>query len=139
MTQIFGKWAAFTEQEKFRASTVMWEFGHPDKIASVPTTDAAFAAREPHSYVVATARSTDVSDDPEAIKWVKDLTADIQAVHKGKSGVALPMLVNLCDENEPNEVIYGENLPRLRKLKAKYDPSKVWSKGWVIEPDFSKL
>ena len=30
----------------------------------------------------------------------------------------------------------GENLSRLRKVKAKYDPKKVWSKGLVIEPLF---
>lgn len=35
------------------------------------------------------------------------------------------------------EDIFGDNLERLRKVKAKYDPTKVWNKGWVIEPEAS--
>jgi FAD/FMN-containing dehydrogenase len=39
--------------------------------------------------------------------------------------------------DEAPEDVFGTNLPRLRKLKAKYDPKNVWSKGFVIKPDFN--
>jgi hypothetical protein len=35
------------------------------------------------------------------------------------------------------EDVFGTNLPRLRKLKASYDPKNIWSKGFVIKPDFN--
>jgi FAD/FMN-containing dehydrogenase len=39
--------------------------------------------------------------------------------------------------DEAAEDVFRANLSRLRKLKAKYDPTNVWSKGLVFEPDFN--
>lgn len=53
---VFGEWIAFTENEDRKGCFVLWEFGVRDKVASVPSTDAAFALREPHYYAVITGR-----------------------------------------------------------------------------------
>lgn len=44
--------------------------------------------------------------------------------------------LNFSQGEEPPEVVHGPNLPRLRKLKAKYDPKGLWTKGVFIEPNF---
>lgn len=50
------------------------------------------------------------------------------------SGQDLGWFVNMSQGTEKPEDVFGEHLPRLRKIKAKYDPKKVWNKGFVIEP-----
>lgn len=42
--------------------------------------------------------------------------------------------LNLCQGNELAEDVFGQNFPRLRGVKATYDPKKVFGKGIVIEP-----
>lgn len=44
----------------------------------------------------------------------------------------------MAQGDESAEDIFGKNLLRLRQVKAKYDPQKVWSKGIVIEPNFNE-
>jgi Berberine and berberine like len=62
----------------------------------------------------------------------------VREVDIEKSGRDNGVFINLCQGNEDKiEDVFGVNLPRLRKLKAKYDPEKIWSRGYVIEPDFS--
>ncbi len=53
---VFGEWIGFTENEDRKGCMVMWEFGTREKIAEVPSTDAAFSLRDPHYYVVITGR-----------------------------------------------------------------------------------
>lgn len=50
------------------------------------------------------------------------------------SGQDLGWFLNLCQGSELAEDVFGQNLPRLREVKATYDPKKVFSKGIVIEP-----
>ena len=42
----------------------------------------------------------------------------------------------MAQGGERAEDVWGANLQRLRRVKAKYDPKKVFSKGVVIEPLF---
>jgi FAD/FMN-containing dehydrogenase len=53
-----------------------------------------------------------------------------------KTGKDLGVRLGYAAADEAPEDVFGVNLPRLRKLKAKYDPTNVWKKGLVIEPDF---
>ena len=50
------------------------------------------------------------------------------------SGRDLGWFLNMCQGSEKPEDVFGDNYTRLRRVKAKYDPRKVWSKGVVIEP-----
>ncbi|KAF9456332.1 hypothetical protein BDZ94DRAFT_1302616 [Collybia nuda] len=47
-----------------------------------------------------------------------------------------PTNFSLGSDYDGVEEVFGNNLSRLRKVKAIYDPKKVWRKGWAIEPDF---
>ena len=52
------------------------------------------------------------------------------------SGRDLGLWVSMAQGGERAEDVWGANLQRLRRVKAKYDPKKVFSKGVVIEPLF---
>jgi hypothetical protein len=44
--------------------------------------------------------------------------------------------LNFAQGDESPEMVHGPNLPKLRKLKAKYDPNGLWRRGVFLEPDF---
>ncbi len=61
---------------------------------------------------------------PEKIKWVNTLYNDIKKVANKDKKIIKGAYVGCFDSEIPNylEQYYGNNLPRLRKIKAKYDP-----------------
>ncbi|PPQ72897.1 hypothetical protein CVT24_001494 [Panaeolus cyanescens] len=137
ITDAFGRWVAFTEQEEFRASYVIWEFGHRDKITEKKPEDMAFPARDPHYYVIAATRYSDPARDDDARNWaagIGNLVRNAQVEKMGKPLIT-PAGFALNPEVVAPEKVWGDNYPKLRKLKAKYDPGKVWSRGWCIEPE----
>ncbi|KAF8066753.1 FAD-binding domain-containing protein [Lyophyllum atratum] len=137
--RVFGEWVAFTEHEDRKAGMVLWEFGHRDKIAEVKSDVTAFVSREPHYYVAFTGRHSLPESDTPTLDFVARMTKLVQDTNVEKTGVRLltPPGFVLAPGTVSAEDVYGSNLPRLRKLKAKYDPKKVWSRSLVdIEPDF---
>jgi len=77
--------------------------------------------------------------DAPTLDFVARMMKLVQDTNVKKTGVRLLTPPNFVLEpgTVSAEDVYGSNLPRLRKLKAKYDPKKVWSKSVVvIEPDF---
>lgn len=68
--------------------------------------------------------------------FVSESTELMRQRNREKTGKDAGYFLNFAQGEEPIEEVFGPNLPRLRKLKAKYDPKKLWSKGCLIEPDF---
>jgi Berberine and berberine like len=88
--------------------------------------------------LIAEIRSNSPASDNGLFSFISSTTEHVRKVDIEKSGRDIGMFINLCRGDEHKvEDVFGVNLPRLRKLKAKYDPKKIWSKGCVIEPDFS--
>jgi hypothetical protein len=91
-----------------------------------------------HLFLISIIRSSSPASDDAVVSFVSSTAEYVRRVDTKKSGKDLGVFVNLSRGNEDKiEDVFGVNLPRLRKLKAKYDPKKIWSKGYVIEPDFS--
>ncbi|KAL0066808.1 hypothetical protein AAF712_006209 [Marasmius tenuissimus] len=134
VSNVFGEWVKFTDQEEFKATTVMWELAHRDKITDIKAEDMAFPERSPHYYVVALSRNTDPKQDSAAKEWASKIATSVRQAQVEKTGKALatPASFALSPEAVSVEEMFGDNLPRLRELKKKYDPERVWSRGWVI-------
>ncbi|TCD63940.1 glycerol transporter [Steccherinum ochraceum] len=134
--EVFNEWVKYSDQEETRGTMVMFEFGKKGKIDSVAPTATAFPLREPHYYSVITARHgrhTNPEHDRSARDWVSSVCGIIKKHNQEK--LCTPANFALGPEYESQEEVYGVNLTRLRKLKAKYDPKKVWRRGWIIEPE----
>ncbi|KAJ8091885.1 hypothetical protein AAF712_013556 [Marasmius tenuissimus] len=134
VSDVFGEWVKFTDQEEFRTATVMWELIHRDKVTDKKTEDMAFSERSPHYYMAALSRNTDPNQDTAAKGWVSQIASSVRRAQVEKTGKALatPASFGLSPETISVEEVFGDNLPRLRELKEKYDPERVWSRGWVI-------
>lgn len=84
--------------------------------------------------------------DAKAERWVSKISQIVNEENEKKTGKRLgtPLSLYFAPSSGEGKVaggengvkeIFGENLPRLKAVKAKYDPKKVWSRGWVVEPD----
>ncbi|KAJ3483613.1 hypothetical protein NLI96_g6192 [Meripilus lineatus] len=139
ITRVYGEWVEFTENEDRKEAMVMWEFGVRDKISEIPSTQTAYALRDPHYYAVFSGRHTQADSDLPTREWIKKMITYVSAENTKRTGKVFRTQMNFAMGPEYTSVedIFGDNLERLRKVKAKYDPTKVWNKGWVIEPEAS--
>ncbi|TBU47887.1 FAD-binding domain-containing protein [Dichomitus squalens] len=131
---VWDRWVAFTEtSEEVRGSAVLWDLTVPDKMAEVPS-DATALKRMPYYWMAVQGRST----TDASVQACKDFTESVVELVRKKnaelSGRDIGWFLNMCQGHEKPEDVFGDNYTRLRKVKAKYDPKKVWSKGIVIEP-----
>lgn len=138
VTRVCNEWISFTENEERRSMMIFWELDLPAGVAQGAKDDMAFPSREPHYYMFITGRHRDSKHDGPTRQWIREWTQYISRCSEERMGYkqAIPPNFGLGPEYETVEEVYGSHLEKLRVLKAKYDPKKIWSRGWVIEPDF---
>lgn len=135
LLEVWERWVAFTESsEDVRGSTVLFDLTSPQKLAEVGPADTALKTREPHYWMAAQGRSTTDASVPAAREFTTSIVSLVRERNAQLSGKDLGWFLSMCQGDEKPEDVFGANLTRLRKVKAKYDPEKVWSKGIVIEP-----
>ncbi|KAL2833892.1 hypothetical protein BDW59DRAFT_179512 [Aspergillus cavernicola] len=116
------------------ASGIILEFYDMTKTLEVPRSATAFASRGSTQNGIITLRWTDESKDLEHRAWAREVqdrwkvNLDAAKVDvKGKADV--PQYINYAEPGDSVvSNIYGENLERLKQLKAKYDPTNVFCK-----------
>ncbi|KAL4875859.1 hypothetical protein BJY04DRAFT_150710 [Aspergillus karnatakaensis] len=138
--QILADFTAKVQEEPdLGTSGLLFEFYDMSKIVSVPRDATAFASRGTTQNGVINLRWTDSSKDLEHRAWAREVQerwkAKLEGDGKTQEG-GVPQYINYA---EPGDAvvgnIYGENLPRLKELKAKYDPTNVFRKMHPITLD----
>lgn len=81
-------------------------------------------------------RSTTDEGVPACREFVDKVAEYVRKRSAELSGRDLGLFLSMAQGGERPEDVWGENLPRLRRVKAKYDPNKVFSKGVTVEPLF---
>ncbi|KAI9372858.1 hypothetical protein BJX61DRAFT_533622 [Aspergillus egyptiacus] len=123
------------------ASAVLLEFYDMTKTLEVPRSATAFASRGSTQNGIITMRWTDPSKDLEHRGWAREVQerwkAQLDSANTGVQGKAgVPQYINYAEPGDSVvSNIYGENLPRLKDLKAKYDPTNVFCKMHPIKLD----
>lgn len=134
LTAVWDRWVAFTESdEDVRASAVLWDMTHPGKLTQIPSDATALRNRAPHYWMAVQGRST----TDASVQAARDFTTSVVSLVREKNAelaTDLGWFLSMCQGDEKAEDVFGANLARLRDVKARYDPKKVWSKGIVIEP-----
>ncbi|TCD63939.1 hypothetical protein EIP91_004749 [Steccherinum ochraceum] len=133
---VFNEWLNFTDNEETKRTLALFEFFKRGKVDGVAVGDTAYSVRAPHWYMALGTRHTNPELDKHAEDWADKVTSCVKRQNAERTGQMLPTPANMAlgPDYTSTEEVYGENLPRLRKIKAKYDPTKVWRRGWVIEP-----
>ncbi|KAL3479580.1 hypothetical protein BJX99DRAFT_66208 [Aspergillus californicus] len=123
------------------ASAILLEFYDMTKTLEVPRSATAFASRGSTQNGIITLRWTDESKDLEHRAWAREVQerwkVELDGANvdvKGKSDV--PQYINYAEPGDSVvSNIYGENSDRLKGLKAKFDPTNVFSKMHPIKLD----
>ena len=134
---VWERWVHFTEEnDDARATAILFDFTRQDKWSSVPPEETACSKRTPHYWTAVQGRSATDESVPAVRQFVTEIVRFVREKSAEFSGQDLGWLLSMCQGDENPEDVFGDSLPRLRKIKAKYDPEKVWKKGCVIEPLF---
>jgi FAD/FMN-containing dehydrogenase len=98
-------------------------------IARIPIEQTAFANRTPMHNIVVRASWDDRTEAEAKMNWGRAVAKDLQ-------GFSQRIYANLsqAEAQSRTRIFYGENLERLRTLKAKYDPTNLFRLNPNIEP-----
>ena len=115
------------------------------RMASVPMDATAYANRNNVAIIGVDYQWDDPSLDKEmraaAVAYsthVKDLVKERKLkalVHEDGQRDITACYPNFTTGDEKILSVYGENLPRLKELKRKYDPEFMWDKWFPISPE----
>jgi len=125
------------EHPKANKSMIIFDFYHPDKIASVPADATPFFRREPAYSILFALRWVDPSFDASARQISRDLAA---AIDGGKhiSNILQGGYANYMDEDataiDRAKGMFGENYARMQDVKKKYDKNVLFNKWFPITP-----
>jgi hypothetical protein len=97
----------------------------------VPLTATACSIRLTGFNVVIASQWTDPQETERGIKWARETFASLTPY------LASTRYVNYLEDDAPDPaaVAYGPNLPRLRAIKAKYDPENFFKYNVNILPN----
>ncbi|MDQ6760779.1 MAG: BBE domain-containing protein, partial [Acidobacteriota bacterium] len=101
-------------------------------INRVATAETAFAHRVGALYCIQYYAEGWAGDqDARRVEWMKNLREKMAPFASGRC------YVNYCDLSIPDaqKAYYGTNLPRLRRIKAKYDPEQILQHAQSVIPD----
>jgi FAD/FMN-containing dehydrogenase len=98
----------------------------------VPATHTAFALRKPGFNMLLLSQWANAADDTSCVSWTRESYKTLQ------SFVGPSRYLNYMDHDDADDAalaaVYGPNLDRLRKIKAKYDPENIFKQNVNIKP-----
>ena len=123
-------------------SVCLFEYFPNQKYLSVPETDAAYANRgDWYNITILPTWGTRTEFDEYGKAWSNKLLDELAALEKadesvpeGKEVVGKKGYFNGSMGDERVSTVFGQNYPRLRELKKKYDPEFVFRKWFAIVP-----
>lgn len=118
-------------------SKIVMEIRSYTKSSSVSVSAMAFALRRSAIMAALEAQYDASVSDTEMREEVKKITDKARDIIRKKGlypeGTAT-FNANIATGNEKVADMFGENLPKLRELKKKYDPKFVFNKWYPIAP-----
>ncbi|RVX67729.1 hypothetical protein B0A52_07852 [Exophiala mesophila] len=150
VNEMVGEFVQFTDgNDDAKGSILMWELYDAAKVVQFQD-NGSFANRGWHLNGLILPMWTKEENDMTFRQWARDMNEkfkkelEIAGLEAGKGveggvGVrgskgAVLLYGNYDQYDEKSRDIFGDNYPRLQKLKAKYDPTNAFDKLFAITP-----
>jgi FAD/FMN-containing dehydrogenase len=102
------------------------------EIARIGSAESAFGERAAPYMVAVAGNWTDAGDDEANIAWVREVWGELDALGTGST------YLNFTGPEDPSASsvphAFGQNLDRLAKVKARYDPDNLFQRNNNIRP-----
>ncbi|KAG8989375.1 hypothetical protein FRB93_003674 [Tulasnella sp. JGI-2019a] len=137
----FDQWVDLTL--KAPLSSVMFQFHHYQKLASVPVSATAFAHRSLDKTAMICAVWKDDNFTPHAGEWAESLKACISSssTDSAQQSLGYSCFADLYSGENATDTnareIFGPNYARLQEVKRKYDPDMLFNKWFCIRPSIA--
>ncbi|KAM0421308.1 hypothetical protein ACHAPT_010837 [Fusarium lateritium] len=97
------------------------------------------AIEQGHSMILISEEHNDPSHDAVALDWIREGNQLVRQQQVQDWDNDLGLWANASMPNEAAEDCWGQNYPRLQKVKAKYDPGCLFDRYWHIEPSYAHI
>ncbi|KAI5859280.1 FAD binding domain-containing protein [Durotheca rogersii] len=127
---VWDEYSSFLKQHpEAGTTTILTECYATSKALEIGSSESSYPFRDVKCHAVAIPWYEDASLDGEANAFGQKVR-DYLAPTAGTSG--LQAYINFAHGDEPLEAIYGSSLPRLQRLKKKYDPKKRFNQWFPL-------
>ncbi|KAI8665701.1 FAD-binding PCMH-type domain-containing protein [Fusarium sp. Ph1] len=136
--KLWERWLEYTDRYTDASSTkIVFEMHKAKRVH--PEASCIRATEQGHSMILISEEHNDPSHDATALEWVCEGNQLVRQQQIQDWGKDLGVWANASMPNETAEDCWGQNYPRLQKLKAKYDPGCLFDKYWHIEPSYAHI
>ncbi|KAI8649943.1 FAD-binding PCMH-type domain-containing protein [Fusarium sp. Ph1] len=130
--QVWKRYVEYTDANPDAVDTKYFFEFHNSKRFRPETT--CIPIHEPKHFIcLASEEHNDISGDERTQSWVHDMI-EVARSYQRKHAKDLGVNGNACSSKEKSEDVWGQNYPRLQRIKAKYDPGRVFNRYFPIEP-----
>ncbi|KAL6355656.1 hypothetical protein LRP88_11260 [Fusarium phalaenopsidis] len=130
--EVWKRYVEYTDANPDAVDTKYFFEFHNSKRFRPETT--CIPIHEPKHFIcLASEEHNDISGDERAQSWVHDMI-EVARSYQRKHAKDLGVNGNACSSKEKSEDVWGQNYPRLQRIKAKYDPGRVFNRYFPIEP-----
>ncbi|KAM6511531.1 hypothetical protein FALCPG4_016536 [Fusarium falciforme] len=130
--EVWKRYVEYTDANPDAVDTKYFFEFHNSKRFRPETT--CIPIHEPKHFVcLASEEHNDIAGDERAQSWVHDMI-EVARSYQRKYAKDLGVNGNACSSKEKSEDVWGQNYLRLQRIKAKYDPDRVFNRYFPIEP-----
>lgn len=138
----FEKFCSYVSDlsDDYEISAIAFECYPPGKICQVPANSTSFGTRGMHINGILLIRWKNESRDASVVQWVRTLVTEMQeiearvSVERGQKSARDLGYANCLLPGDRAAEWFGENLPRMREIKRKWDPNQRFNKWLAISP-----
>ncbi|PWY88286.1 FAD binding domain-containing protein [Aspergillus heteromorphus CBS 117.55] len=128
--KVWDEYVSFVSLNGTHETTIMMEAYPLEKARSLPESSSAYAWRNKVNFnAMAIPSYHDTKLDSAAVAWA----SKVRDMWRATDGLDSPAVyINFAHGDEDLSVVYGQNVDRLKAIKASVDPTNIFNQSFVL-------